>query len=766
PIPIGTAELGTLQQVFDAGQLVALRYRPRANFTGTDSFIFTVTDDGVSVLPGSGGMATNDPRLASANVSIDVLPVNDAPQFGGAGGVSSDEDAGPISIADWATNVQAGPTSADDEINGTTEEAAQELTFQIVQVSGDANLFSVEPMATISNGSATLNYTSAPNANGQAVFEVTLSDSGPSDPQGDGSVNVSDTRTFTVTIDAVNDVPTFTPGGDVVINEDSGLFTTTWATNIEPGPVDEAVQSVRFEVDVPEASRPLFQTLPTIDENGVLQFLTAADANGTALVSVRAIDSEGGEAQAVQLAIVINEVNDRPVTGDDEFAPNEDEVLRITQDQLLANDNDVDLVTNPNEALTLQLQSGTTARGATIVIDPATGDIVYDPTSVESLQALAPGQSQLDSFSYTLTDAAGLVSRPALVRLNVEGRNDAPTLVVDSPTLQPTGSTIIRPLLNDFDIDGTIDITSVQIESQPAFGTASVRDDGSIEYIPFGSFSGEDVFTYTVADNLGLRSEAQTIRVGANTPPEASDDAAQMFVGESAVDVDVLANDVDNDGELDPASVTIVTAPGRGTATPLANGQIRYVPEDEFVGTDSFTYTVSDASGRVSNTATVQVQVLASPGQNPALNSDVNDDGFVTPIDALLVINKLNRDLQPGQDRIPVDPDAPRPNYFDVSGDQFISPIDALQVINALNRIGPSAGEGELVAPPTENSAAETGSVDPVTQVVEELGPAAKLVGGAAAPLLDATVIESIAEAESSDDGTVEALDAALAKLI
>ena len=96
--------------------------------------------------------------------------------------------------------------------------------------------------------------------------------------------------------------------------------------------------------------------------------------------------------------------------------------------------------------------------------------------------------------------------------------------------------------------------------------------------------------------------------------------------------------------------------------------------------------------------ALVTVNVLASPGQNPVLPSDVNADGFVSAIDALLIINKLSRDLPPGQTSIPVDPSEATPPFFDVNGDQVISSLDALLVINALARQqSGGSGEGERV---------------------------------------------------------------------
>lgn len=80
------------------------------------------------------------------------------------------------------------------------------------------------------------------------------------------------------------------------------------------------------------------------------------------------------------------------------------------------------------------------------------------------------------------------------------------------------------------------------------------------------------------------------------------------------------------------------------------------------------------------------------PWHNARNRFDVNDDTFVTPLDALLVINAIN-------DRLTLTPELPNPfipvRYLDVSSDGFLSPLDALLVINELNRVRAS-GEGEM----------------------------------------------------------------------
>jgi len=76
--------------------------------------------------------------------------------------------------------------------------------------------------------------------------------------------------------------------------------------------------------------------------------------------------------------------------------------------------------------------------------------------------------------------------------------------------------------------------------------------------------------------------------------------------------------------------------------------------------------------------------------QTNSLNRyDVNNDGLVTPLDALIVINRLNA----GNQAVPA---AASSNYWDVNSDKLITPLDALWVINYLNSHPNTAqGEGE-----------------------------------------------------------------------
>lgn len=96
-------------------------------------------------------------------------------------------------------------------------------------------------------------------------------------------------------------------------------------------------------------------------------------------------------------------------------------------------------------------------------------------------------------------------------------------------------------------------------------------------------------------------------------PPVAGDDNGVVGGGQS-VTIDVLANDTDQNNDIDPSTVTVTQAPSGGTTSVNSTtGEITYANTDANVGTDTFKYTVSDLGGNgPSNEATVSVQVLGN----------------------------------------------------------------------------------------------------------------------------------------------------------
>jgi hypothetical protein len=78
------------------------------------------------------------------------------------------------------------------------------------------------------------------------------------------------------------------------------------------------------------------------------------------------------------------------------------------------------------------------------------------------------------------------------------------------------------------------------------------------------------------------------------------------------VTINVIANDSDADGDLDPGTVLITTNPANGTAVPQTDGTVIYTPNAGYAGTENFYYTVADSDGAASNSARIRVIVRAT----------------------------------------------------------------------------------------------------------------------------------------------------------
>jgi subtilisin family serine protease len=147
--------------------------------------------------------------------------------------------------------------------------------------------------------------------------------------------------------------------------------------------------------------------------------------------------------------------------------------------------------------------------------------------------------------------------------------------------------------------------------SGPAHGTLQLNSDGSFSFAPQTDFSGSDQFTYQALGEGGNGSNTATVIIAvlpANQPPVAVNDSATTKKNTN-VTINVVANDTDPEGLLVPSSAAIAVNPSKGSVVNNGNGTFTYSPKRNFTGSDSFTYTVKDNAGAVSNAATVQVSV-------------------------------------------------------------------------------------------------------------------------------------------------------------
>ncbi len=268
-----------------------------------------------------------------------------------------------------------------------------------------------------------------------------------------------------------------------------------------------------------------------------------------------------------------------------------------------------------------------------------------------------------DSFSYKFSTLDGTESNTAQVLITIEEPivNIAPAAENDAAMLDTLTVRQIPVLANDTDSDGALDVTSVAIVEAPLHGEVVVHDDGSVSYTHQDADTLADSFSYTVNDDKGLPSNVAVVTVTMvvpNQPPVAVADAVIVYYGGGKA-IDVLANDTDNDGSLDPATVTVVDAPLHGSVVVLEDGSVLYSSESALSDEDSFSYTVADAAGLVSNTAIVGITLQDAADEAPvAVNDTVTVvAGKSKAINVTLNDSDLNGDIDPGTLNIVMHPE-------------------------------------------------------------------------------------------------------------
>jgi len=124
------------------------------------------------------------------------------------------------------------------------------------------------------------------------------------------------------------------------------------------------------------------------------------------------------------------------------------------------------------------------------------------------------------------------------------------------------------------------------------------------------------VVTLTVADSGGaMTSDTAIVSVVGNQSPTAGHDT-EAVTRSTTTTIDVLSNDSDLDGFIDPNSIVIISGPVRsgssqnpGTATAVTGGIEYTAPGGNVKQSIFLTYTVKDNLGAESNVATVTINV-------------------------------------------------------------------------------------------------------------------------------------------------------------
>jgi gliding motility-associated-like protein len=260
------------------------------------------------------------------------------------------------------------------------------------------------------------------------------------------------------------------------------------------------------------------------------------------------------------------------------------------------------------------------------VVQNLDGTITYTPPT---------GYEGVDYFAYIICDnGTPTLCDTAYVTINITPVTG--DILIETPEDTPD------TLCIEFLVSSGLPIDTISIVTAPENGTIEplFGSDSCLVYIPNPDYCGVDQFVIAVCDSLGT---CDTLTVGVTVVcmpegPMAIDDATSTTV-DTPITIDVLANDV---VDATPAIIiSIPDAPSNGTAVIVGDSIIIYTPNDDFYGTDTFTYVIEDANG-MTDTATVIVTISIADDDVLAI-----DDTTSTPMNTPITIDVLGNDIYP-----------------------------------------------------------------------------------------------------------------------
>ncbi|MFS4482572.1 Ig-like domain-containing protein [Hyunsoonleella sp. 2307UL5-6] len=234
-----------------------------------------------------------------------------------------------------------------------------------------------------------------------------------------------------------------------------------------------------------------------------------------------------------------------------------------------------------------------------------------------------------DSFSYTICETVQNNCSTATVFIDVE-KGNVSIAVEDSYITIANKTLTIDDLTSNDVLESNVTISSVDKIANTE-GDVTL-DNEIVMYIPKTDFVGEDIFTYTICDDNGNCSSAP-VRITVEDGINAIDDNYNASNTMALTISDLLDNDVVIAGttilELDTNTI-------QGSAILQADGSVVYTPSSNFIGEDTFTYTIcdNDTQNQTCATANVTINVVAGINFNIpiALQNYYNDVLFVEDV--------------------------------------------------------------------------------------------------------------------------------------
>jgi|GEM_PF-554619 len=391
----------------------------------------------------------------------------------------------------------------------------------------------------------------------------------------------SGTDQILLTVETCNTAP-IPQSDNYTINEDS-ILTSNVLTNDQDA--ENQPLSATLVVDVLNGNLTLnpdgsFTYSPNLNYFGSDNFIYEVCDNATpALCATQLVN------------IIINSVNDSPVTVPDLYTTTEDNPI---SGNVLTNDSDIE-----GDILSATVTSQPT--NGTITLQ-ANGDFVYTPD---------PNYFGSDAFVYQVCDdGIPSVCLTENVTLSISPVNDSPVAVNDIFSTNEDNSLNNNVLTNDTEIENQPMVAS--LVASPANGTVTLNPNGDFQYIPTPNYFGIDSFSYNVCDDSSpalCTTQSVIINIlSVNDIPIIRNDTLATDEG-----VQVAGNASTNDFDVETPTMTytLVSFTQNGSVLFNFDGSFYYTPFAGFSGTETFQYKACDnGTPNYCDTATVYIEVI------------------------------------------------------------------------------------------------------------------------------------------------------------
>ena len=597
-----------------------LTFTPVANASGSALISVVVQDNGGT---NNGGV-----DAVTRTFTVTVNAVNDAPTLAVLSNITTNEDAGVQTVA----------------LSGIAAGAGESQTLTVTATSGNPALIP-NPSVTYTspNATGTLTFTPVANASGSALISVVVQDNGGTNNGGVDAV----TRTFTVTVNAVNDAPTLAVLSNITTNEDAGLQTVA-LNGISAGGGESQTLTVTASSGNPALIPNPAVTYTSPSAAGTLTFTPVTNASGSALISVVVRDNGGtnyGGVDAVtnMFTVTVNAVNDPPTLAAlSNITTNEDAGLQTVAL------NGISAGGGESQTLTVTASSGNPALipnpAVTYTSPSAAGTLTFTPVTNASGSALISVVVRDNGG----TNYGGVDAVTNTFTVTVNAVNDAPTLAALSniTTYEDAGAQMVT--LSGISAGAgesqTLTVTATSgnlgLIPNPSVTYTSPNATGTLTFTPVANAGGSALISVVVRDNGGTNyggvnavTNTFTVTVNAvNDAPVAVNDLYSVTKNATLAlsAPGVLANDTDVEGNA--LTAVLASGPAHGTLTLTNNGGFTYRPGNNYVGPDSFTYRANDG---LTNSAVATVNITVLTTNTPPVASD---DSYTMAQDSTLTI--------------------------------------------------------------------------------------------------------------------------------